>query len=115
MNRVDNLNVFIKAHSITLDIYKITELFPKTETYGLVSQMRRAAVSIGSNLMEGGARNTNGEYKQFIGVARGSTNELKYQVMVARDLGFINKDVADNIIKESNDIINMLIGLAASL
>jgi four helix bundle protein len=115
MNRVDNLNVFQKAHSLTLEIYKATETFPKTETYGLVSQMRRAAVSINSNLMEGGARSTDGEYRQFIGIARGSTNELKYQIMVSKDLKFLNKDVADTMVKKSNDVINMLIGLASSL
>jgi four helix bundle protein len=115
MTTTENLEVFKRAHILTLYIYKITEKFPKSELFGLVSQMRRAAVSINSNLMEGAARRTTGEYKQFIGISRGSVEELLYQIMVARDLKYIPKLVADKTIGELRQIGKMLNGLTKKL
>lgn len=90
MKSVEDLDVYRLAFELTLRVYKITETFPKSELFGLVSQMRRAAVSINSNLSEGSARGTSGEYKQFVGIARGSTAELAYQIKIATALGFID-------------------------
>ena len=115
MTTTENLEVFKRAHVLTIYIYKITEKFPKSELFGLVSQMRRAAVSINSNLMEGAARKTNGEYKQFVGISRGSVEELLYQIMVVRDLGYINETIAKRTIEELRQIGKMLNGLMRNL
>jgi len=115
INSVEELDVFKKAHQSTLHIYRITAQFPTDERFGLVSQMRRAAVSIASNLIEGSHRLNTGEFRQFVGIARGSAGELKYGLMVARDLGYISeKDYAPRR-TELDDIAKMLMGLAKSL
>lgn len=105
------LDVYKKAHMLTLQIYAITEHFPKIEMFGLVSQMRRAAVSINSNLMEGGARKTLGEKSHFIGISRGSAAELEYQITLANDLNFIDDVVATDLLKQMRVIGQMLNGL----
>lgn len=100
---------------MAMEIYKVTENFPKSEMFGLTTQMRSAAASINSNLCEGGARNNNGEYKQFIGIAQGSAAELEYQMTLSRDLGLIQQDTADKLIDETGQILKMLIGLRLSV
>ena len=74
MKSVEDLDVFQLAHELTLKIYRITTDFPKEETFGLISQMRRAASSVGMNLAEGAMRLNSGEYRQFVGIARGGSN-----------------------------------------
>lgn len=115
MQNVKSLEVYKRAHTLAIDIYKITESFPKIEIFGLTSQMRRAAVSINSNLCEGGARNKDGEYKQFIGIAQGSTAELEYQLTLSKDLGLMEKNAADKLIDETGQVLRMLIGLNKSI
>jgi len=95
--KVEDLDVFKLAHELTLEIYKITEMFPENERYGLTSQMRRAAMSIGSNLMEGSHRFSKKEYKYFIGISRGSAGELKYQLFLSKDLSYINIDTFEKV------------------
>ena len=82
-----DLLVWQKAKALAVRIYRQTENFPKTETYGLRSQLRRAAVSIPSNVAEGQGRLTRGEFRQFLGHARGSLLELETQMAIAFDLG----------------------------
>jgi four helix bundle protein len=96
-------------------MYKITASFPALENYGLTSQIRRAASSINANLMEGSARQTNKEFKQFIYVSRGSANELIYHIMLARDLGYIKPETANKCIEELHGISKMLNGLLKTL
>ncbi|MDR1337760.1 MAG: four helix bundle protein [Rickettsiales bacterium] len=115
MNHVEQLDIFKRAHLVALEIYKITAGFPKDELYGLSSQMKRAAVSINSNLMEGGGRNTFGEYKHFIGIARGSLSELKYQTILAKDLEMVSHDTADRLVDEMEQIGRMMTGLLNKL
>ncbi len=115
MQNVKNLAVYNKAHILTLDIYKATETFPDKEKFGLVSQIRRAAVSINSNLCEGGARNSDKEYKYFIGISQGSAAELEYQLKLSKDLGFIKQNLADKLIDEAYQVLKMLIGLRKSV
>ena len=79
---VEDLDVFKLAHALTLELYKITASFPVEEKFGLVSQIRRSSSSICANLMEGSHRNNTGEYRQFAGIARGSTGELKYHLLL---------------------------------
>jgi four helix bundle protein len=112
---VEDLDVFKRAHQLTLKIYKISENFPRDEMYGLISQMKRAAASICANLLEGSYRLNRAEYRQFVGIARGSSGELKYHVMLAKDLGYISADDYASLKIELDEITKMLRGLAASL
>ena len=84
-----DLIVWQTAVALTLEVYRITESFPKSERFGLTSQLRRAAVSVASNIAEGHARNTRGEYRSFLSVARGSTIEVEVQLFLAEKIGFV--------------------------
>jgi len=86
-----DLKVWQKAHELVLAVYRATEAFPKTEIYGLTSQMRRAAVSIASNICEGCGRGGLQELIQFCQMAFGSTAELEYQLLLARDLTYLDE------------------------
>jgi four helix bundle protein len=83
-----NLVVWQRAVQLSTEIYRVTALFPKSEQFGLVNQMRRASVSIASNIAEGYGRSTRGEYVLFLGHARGSKCELQTQLVIAKTLGF---------------------------
>ncbi|MCK8827028.1 four helix bundle protein [Natroniella acetigena] len=115
METVEDLKVFKKSHSLVVELYKTTTDFPKEEKYGLVSQIRRAASSINANLMEGSHRRTMGEYKQFIGIARGSIGELKYHILLAKDLDYISKDNYFKFREQIQEVSRMLTGLLNSL
>jgi four helix bundle protein len=78
-----------KAYELTLEVYRIAKVFPKTETYGLISQMQRAAVSIPANIAEGYERNHKKEYLQFLFVAKGSLGEVETYLSLAKDLGYL--------------------------
>ena len=81
MNNFKELKIWIKAMNVVTDVYKATLNFPGDEKFGLTSQIRRCAVSIPSNIAEGAGRNTNGEFRQFLGIANGSCYELQTQLM----------------------------------
>jgi four helix bundle protein len=81
-----DLKVWQRAIQMSIALYRLTEKFPKTEIYGLTSQLRRAGVSTASNIAEGFGRGTRGEYKQFLGMARGSNFEVQTQMVIAREL-----------------------------
>lgn len=118
MNRiksVEDLDVFKKAHTLVLQIYKLTKRFPADEKYGLISQIRRSAYSVPSNLMEGSNRLGSKEYRQFVGIARGSIGELKYQLLLSKDLGYIEEEKYNEIERDITEIGRMLKGLANSL
>ena len=112
---VEDLEVFKRSHQFTLKIYRITEEFPKSEKFGLVSQMRRAAVSIPSNLIEGSHRLNRAEYRHFVGIAKGSAGELKYQLLLAKDLGYLSDKDYLPLRAEVDEISRMLSGLVKSL
>lgn len=112
---VTQLEVFKIAHELALDIYKVTSKFPKEELYNLVSQLRKASSSICANLMEGSYRNSSKEFKQFCGIARGSAGELKYFLMLSKDLGYIENKKAEELINKTNQITKMLYRLIKSL
>lgn len=81
-----DLNVWKRAMEMTVCVYDLTRAFPKDEMYGLTSQLRRASVSVASNIAEGRGRMTDGEFRQFLGIAQGSTYEVQTQLLVARRL-----------------------------
>ena len=84
-----DLKVWEKAHQLVLAIYQITSKFPAQEKYGLVLQMRRAAISVASNIVEGFKRRSRKESLNFYNISDGSLEELKYQLLLARDLGYL--------------------------
>ncbi len=112
---VEELEVFKKSHKLTLNIYKITEGFPQTEKFGLVSQMRKASSSICANLLEGSHRLNRKEFRQFAGIAKGSAGELKYHMLLAKDLGYLQESEYSTLIAETEQISIMLNGLVKSL
>mgnify|MGYP001610718026 FL=1 len=109
------LNVWQKAYQFCLEIYKITMSFPKEERYGLTSQIRRAAVSVPSNIAEGYGRKTTKEYIQALYIAYGSNCELETQIMLSGDLGYIKGENLERLQKDIGDIERMLKGLISSL
>src|SRR5690606_32958423 len=92
-------------------IYQLTQKFPQNEQYGLVSQIRRAAVSIPSNIAEGAARRTKSEFRQFLFIALGSTAELETQLLISQNLNYICHADQEYLMKELNAISRMLQGL----
>ena len=103
-----NLTVWQRAIDLTVCIYRLTQRFPKEEMYGLVSQLRRASVSVASNIAEGRGRLNPGEFRQFLGVALGSTFEVQTQLIVARRLNFGNEKTIDEAAALSNEVSKML-------
>ena len=108
MQDYQKLNVWQKSHEFVLKIYKATSSFPREEIYSLVSQMRRAAVSILSNISEGCGRFGNRELKQFMSIAMGSATEVGYQLLLAKDLGYIQAKDYNTLNEEVNEIQKML-------
>ena len=92
-------------------VYRLTDGFPRAETYGLASQMRRAAVSIPSNIAEGHGRLGTNEYRQFLGIARGSNFELQTQIEIARSLGKGNPKLLDETEGLSHEVGKMIFGI----
>jgi four helix bundle protein len=109
------LEVWEKSHKLTLELYKLSRGFPKEEMYGLTSQMRRAAVSIGANLAEGCGRRTSAELARFVRIAMGSASELDYHLLLCRDFEFIAEEQYDRAMRELVRIRKMLSGLLASI
>ena len=101
--------------SLVLDVYRSTNAFPKTETYGLISQMRRAAVSIPSNIAEGQARLTTLEFKQSLGHARGSLMEVETYILLAQGLGYLQLDQSEGLLVGTAEVGKILNGLLNSL
>ncbi|MGA8491461.1 MAG: four helix bundle protein [Terriglobales bacterium] len=96
MEDFKDLRVWAKAHDLTLDVYQKTRCFPKEEMYGLTSQMRRSAASVGANIAEGCGRRSDGEMRRFLQIARGSASEVEYHLLLAKDLQFLQaEDFAD--------------------
>jgi four helix bundle protein len=109
------LIVWQKAHELALKIYEITKDFPKDELFGLTSQVRRAAVSIPSNIVEGKARGSNKDYNRFLMIARGSLEEVKYQILLAKDLKYIDELVYKEIYRSMDEVGRLLGGLIKKL
>lgn len=105
-----DLIVWQKALLLVTEIYRVTQSFPNEERYGLVSQMRRAAVSIPSNIAEGHGRQSKGEFRQFLGIARGSYAELETQIEIAKNLGYlVSPNPIDDQLAEVGRLLNGLI------
>ena len=96
-------------------IYEATAHWPKEERFGLISQVRRAAVSVASNIAEGTARRSTGEFLQFVGMARGSLAEAETQLTLALRLGYSPNEDVETLLRAAGDISRMLVALSASL
>ena len=108
MSDYKQLDVWKKAHAVTMDIYALTKTFPAEERFGLVTQMRRAAVSIGANLAEGRGRRGDPEFSRFIRIALGSAYELQYELLVSVDAGYISRHKFSKLDSELERIGRML-------
>lgn len=102
------LQVWHKAHKLVLEIYKVSSKFPKEEIYGLSSQIRRAAASIPTNIAEGCGRVSNKDLKRFLNIAMGSASEVEYQVVLAKDLGYIDSETHSSLNIAIQEIKKML-------
>ncbi len=115
MQDFHTLKVWEKAHQLTLDVYRATAVFPKEETYGLTSQIRRASSSIPANIAEGCGRGGNAEFKQFLQIAMGSAGELEYHLLLARDLHYLTTADYDRLIASVIEVKKMLTALIAKV
>jgi four helix bundle protein len=106
-----DLDVWKKAHSATLAVYRATGDFPKQELYGLTSQMRRCSASIPANIAEGCGRRGNGEFHRFLTIAMGSASELEYHLLLSHDLGFLGLEKFDALTAQVQEIKKMLASL----
>ena len=111
MKDFKDLRVWTKAHSLTLGIYKATRGFPREELFGLTSQMRRSASSIGANIAEGSGRRSDGELTRFLHIARGSAAELEYHLLLARDLELLSDITHGLLAKQTDEVQRMLTSL----
>ena len=109
------LSVWGKAHSPVIEIYKITADFPKSELFGLTSQIRRAAASIPANIAEGCGRDGEADLARFLQIALGSASELEYHFLLARDLNLINDTNYDNLNIRVIELKRMLTSLIKKL
>ncbi len=108
MQDFHDMKVWQKAHQIALDVYKATASFPKDELYGLTNQIRRAAVSAAANIAEGRGRGSDADFARFLQMSMGSANELEYELLLARDLGYLNIEQHKALEKEILEAKQML-------
>ena len=110
-----DLNVWQNVHQLVLEVYRVTASFPKTEIYGVTSQLRRAASSVPANIAEGQSRQTTKEYIQFLYNARGSLEEVRYFLLLSYDLNFLTLESYNLLEEEYKDASKMLNALIKSL
>ncbi len=110
-----DLVVWQKAMDLVEMVYTATKLFPKEELYGLTSQIRRAAVSIPSNIAEGQGRKSSGDFARFLAIAYGSLREVETQILIAERLGYMGKQESQNLIALASEVGRLLNGLSNSL
>ena len=115
MHRFEELKIWQKAMDVTESCYRMTDNFPIEEKYGLTSQIRRSSVSIPSNIAEGAGRNTKGEFRQFLGIANGSSYELLTQLYLSKRLDLITKEKVEPIINEVIEVTKMNYSLQKTL
>jgi four helix bundle protein len=115
MNRYKNLEIWKDAIKLAKAVHALTESLPKEETYGLKSQLRRAAVSVASNIAEGAGRNTNGEFNQFLGIAIGSAFEVDTQLTIGVELGYFKADVVKDLGLQIDSLANRVNKLQQTL
>ena len=111
MQRFKDLKVWQRSHALVLELYGLTQGFPRDERFGLVSQLRRAAVSVPANIAEGSKRRGSQEYARFLNIAEGSLAESEYLLLLSRDLGYLTAPATEPLFAEIEEIARMLHGL----
>jgi four helix bundle protein len=115
MRNYRDLQVWSKAHNLTLDLYRVSRGFPREEIYGVTSQLRRASASIGANLAEGCGRRTSNELARFVRIAMGSASELDYHLLLCRDLGFMEDEDFKRAAAHLTEVRKMLTSFLGSV
>lgn len=115
MNNYKELKVWQKAIDLAEQVYSITKSFPKEEKYGMISQLRRSSVSVASNIAEGAGRNTDGEFRQMLGIAYGSICEVETQIILSNRMAMIEKEKFDKLSEALVEVQKMLFGLIKKL
>ena len=108
MQRFQDLKVWQRSHTLVLAEYRLTVTFPAEERFGLVAQLRRAVLSVPTNIAEGSKRQSAQEYGRFLNIAEGSLAESEYLLIVSRDLAFATSDVVQRLLDEITEIARML-------
>src|SRR3990170_2786222 len=103
-----DLVIWKKGHRLTLKVYTVSRTFPKEEVYGLTSQLRRSSSSIPTNIAEGCGRNSDAELKRFFTIATGSCSELEYQLLLSKDLQFINEETYKELAADTVELRKMI-------
>lgn len=115
MNKFQDLKVWKKSMVLVSDVYKIASELPDDEKFGLISQIKRSAVSIPSNIAEGAGRNSNKEFSQFVSIATASSYELQTQILLIRNFNMADKENIDSVLSRIEEIQKMLFGLKKHL
>ena len=110
MNNLKELKIWNKAIDLAVDVYKATSTFPTDERFGLISQSRRAAVSIPSNIAEGAGRNSIKEFNNFLGIANGSSYELQTQLVIAGKLAILESKILEPLLAQIDELQKMIYG-----
>lgn len=108
LQRFTELKVWQRSHALVLELYPLTAQLPPDERFGLISQLRRAALSVPTNIAEGSKRESRQDYARFLNIAEGSLAEVEYLVMVCRDLGYLTGQVVEPALAEIKEIARML-------
>ena len=115
MQNFRDLKVWVKAHQLTLQVYRVTRGFPAEERYGLTAQLRRSAASVGANIAEGCGRGGGAELAQFLRIAFGSASELEYHLILAADLELIERKLYGELSSSLAEVKRMLAGFLRRL
>lgn len=115
MRDFTNLTTWQRAHRLVLEIYQETRSFPPEERYGLTNQVRRSAASVPANIAEGAGRRTDTDFARFVDYALGSVNETQYHLLLARDLGLLDSETHERLVRELREIRMMTGALAQRL
>lgn len=110
-----NYKVWQRSHDLVLKIYGVTKQYPKSEQFGLVSQMNRACISVPTNIAEGCGRETQKELIRFLYISSGSAHELDYLILVSQKLGFLNSNIAEELLTEIDEIKKMIAALIKTI
>lgn len=115
MQDYKSLKVWQNAHALALEVYSLTSKFPKEELYGLVNQIRRATISIAANIAEGSSRTSNKDFSRFLQISFGSAKEVEYEILLSKDLNFIEVESFEKIQHQIEEIKKMLVGLMKAI
>ena len=115
MQRFTDLKVWQRSHALVLELYRLSARFPDHERFGLTSQLRRAAMSVPTNIAEGSKRQHPQDYARFLNIAEGSLAETQYLLLLSRDLGYLAADTATPLLTESEEIARMLHALRSKV